>query len=51
MLFVKKLIEEGNYKAVIDRKYLLENIIEAYKYIETGQKIGNVVISVKHDTQ
>ena len=39
---IKKLTEEGKFKAVIDRKYPLEHIVEAYKYVETGQKTGNV---------
>ncbi|MDZ4705854.1 MAG: NAD(P)-dependent alcohol dehydrogenase [Saprospiraceae bacterium] len=44
VLLVKKMTEEGRYKAVIDRKYPLENIAEAYTYVETGEKTGNVVI-------
>ncbi len=44
--FIKQLIESGAYKPVIDRTYPLEQIIEATKYVETGQKIGNVVIKV-----
>jgi len=43
---VKKLTEEGKYHAVIDRTYPLERIREAYEYVETGQKIGNVVITL-----
>jgi len=46
VLLVKKLIEQGKFKAVIDRKYPLEQIVQAYKYVETGQKIGNVVITI-----
>jgi NADPH:quinone reductase-like Zn-dependent oxidoreductase len=42
-----ELIESGAFKPVIDRTYPLDQIVEAYKYAETGQKIGNVVISVE----
>jgi NADPH:quinone reductase-like Zn-dependent oxidoreductase len=46
VLFLKKLIENGEYKPVIDRYYKLEQIVEAYTYVETGQKTGNVIIKV-----
>lgn len=46
---IRKLIEEGNFTAVMDRKYPLEQIIEAYTYVEKGQKTGNVVMTVEHN--
>lgn len=40
------LIDSGAFKPVIDRIYRLDEIVEAYRYVETGQKIGNVLISI-----
>jgi NADPH:quinone reductase-like Zn-dependent oxidoreductase len=44
--FIKKLIEEGSFRPVIDRKYPLDQIAEAFTYVASGQKIGNVVITM-----
>jgi NADPH:quinone reductase-like Zn-dependent oxidoreductase len=44
--FLKKLIEEGKYRPVIDRCYPLEDVIEATRYVETERKTGNVVLTV-----
>ena len=46
ILLLRELVEAGTYRAVIDRRYPLEDVIEAAKYVETGQKTGNVVLSL-----
>ena len=46
VLFLKALIEAGKYRPVIDRRYRLEDVIEATRYVETEQKVGNVVLTV-----
>jgi NADPH:quinone reductase-like Zn-dependent oxidoreductase len=46
VLLLKELIEAGEYRAVIDRAYPVEQIVEATEYVETGEKTGNVVLTV-----
>ncbi|MFF2440029.1 NAD(P)-dependent alcohol dehydrogenase [Priestia megaterium] len=47
LLLLKKLMEEGQIKSVIDRCYSLEQVPEAHEYVETGHKIGSVVVTLK----
>jgi hypothetical protein len=44
--FLKSRMEAGQFRAIIDRKYILAEIADAYRYVETGQKVGIVVIDV-----
>jgi NADPH:quinone reductase-like Zn-dependent oxidoreductase len=46
VLFLKKLIEAGRYRPVIDRTYPLDRVVDATRYVETEQKTGNVVLAV-----
>jgi NADPH:quinone reductase-like Zn-dependent oxidoreductase len=46
VVLLKELIEADQYRAVIDRRYPLEDVLEATRYVETGQKTGNVVLNV-----
>lgn len=46
VIYLRDLFEKGEYRPVIDRLYSLEEIVEAYKYVETGQKTGNVILKM-----
>lgn len=43
---LKDLIEKGEYRAVIDRRYPMERVVEAHRYVDTQQKVGNVVLMI-----
>jgi NADPH:quinone reductase-like Zn-dependent oxidoreductase len=44
--YLRERIADGRFRPVVDRTYPLEEVVDAYRYVETGQKVGNVVITV-----
>lgn len=46
LLFIRDLVEKGHFKPLIDRKYPLEQIVEAYQYVASEQKVGNVILMI-----
>jgi NADPH:quinone reductase-like Zn-dependent oxidoreductase len=46
LVFIRDLVEKGHFKPLIDRKYPLEQIVEAYKYVASEQKVGNVILLI-----
>jgi NADPH:quinone reductase-like Zn-dependent oxidoreductase len=51
LIHLRELIEEGKVRTIIDRQYSLEQAVEAHRYIESGQKKGNVVMTIGHDAK
>lgn len=46
LLLISELVEQGKYRPVIDRRYALDDVVAATRYVETGQKTGNVVLTI-----
>ena len=51
VLFLKELIEAGKFRAVVDRRYPMDQVVDAHRYVETWRKAGNVVLTIVADHQ
>jgi NADPH:quinone reductase-like Zn-dependent oxidoreductase len=51
LTFVRDLVDEGRFTPVIDRTYPLDDVAEAFTYVATGQKVGNVVVTMDTPVQ
>ena len=49
VLLLKDLIEAGEFRAVVDRRYPVDQVVEAHRYVETWRKAGNVVLTIATD--
>ena len=46
MLLLKEYMEEGKFRPLIDRTHPMEEVVEVFRYVESGEKVGNVVLEM-----